>query len=180
MTADWRALARPATYPARRVELQELDADASDYERPARIIAPSVPAEIYRRMRGLQCLVECGPLADWTIQATLPSTANLREHHHTRAARAKKARAAAFASVPTILRDVFKLQRPPSSLVVLMVRQAPRLLDGDNAESACKNHRDGIADALGINDRDERCQWFVVQEKCNVPSLRVIVVRGRS
>jgi hypothetical protein len=67
-----------------------------------------------------------------------------------------------------------------SRLVVLMVRQAPRLLDSDNLAACMKAHRDGIADALGINDRSERVQWDVAQERCNVPSLRVIVVRGRS
>lgn len=157
----------------RRLELAELDAD--DYARPARIIAPSVPEGVAWRLRGLQRLVEAAPVADFTVEAVIPSAANLREHHMTRATRAKKARAAAFRAVPTLLCGHFALPRPPE-LVVLMVRQAPRAIDSDNCASALKAWRDGIADALGIDDRDKRVQWECEQEKCSTPSLRVYVV----
>jgi hypothetical protein len=172
---DWKRLAKSATY-APRAESHTEGFDASDYERPARVLVPSVPAEIAARARGLQRLVERAPLADWTIEALAPSTANLREHHQTRARRAKTARAAAYQSAPALVRDMFALERPPSGLVVLIVRQAPRALDSDNLASALKNYRDGIADALGVDDRDPRVQWEVAQTKCNVASLRFYVV----
>lgn len=155
----------------------ELDAD--DYARPARVIAPSVPEGVAWRLRGLQRLVEAAPVADWTLEAVIPSAANLREHHMTRATRAKKARKAAFDSVPYALRnsmDATLLPARHSALVVLMVRQAPRPLDSDNLASAMKAWRDGIADALGIDDRDKRVQWETEQERCSTPSLRVYVV----
>lgn len=49
-------------------------------------------------------------------------------------------------------------------LVVRIVRVAPRQLDSDNAESAAKSVRDGVADALGVHDRDPRVVWLVDQE----------------
>lgn len=49
--------------------------------------------------------------------------------------------------------------------VVRLVRVAPRQLDGDNAESAAKSVRDGVADALGVHDRDPRVVWLVDQER---------------
>lgn len=167
--SDFRRLATPNT--VRFYEEPEID----DYARPARVIAPSVPEGVAWRLRGLQRLVEAAPVADWTLAAVIPSAANLREHHMTRATRAKKARKAAFDSVSTLLERHFALPRPPE-LVVLMVRQAPRPLDSDNLASALKAYRDGIADALGIDDRDKRVQWECEQQKCNVPSLRVYVV----
>lgn len=171
---DWKALARPAVY-SRRLELAELPT-ADDYMRPARLVAPSVPEEVYHRMRALQALVERAPLADWMLPAVLPSAANLREHHYARASRTKKARAAAFNSVPPSLRGAFLKPTPPKGLVVLMVRQAPRLIDSDNCATALKGHRDGIADALGVNDRDARVVWETAQERCSTPTLRVVVV----
>lgn len=187
MTDDWRLRARPAVYPSfgppcgANVNL-ECDcvacqgSDPSDYERPARVISPSVPEGVAWRLRGLQRLLESAPLADWTIEAKLPSTSNLREHHQARAKRVAAGRAAAFRSVPAVIRSVFALPMQPSGLVVLMVRQAPRLLDSDNLAACMKAHRDGIADAMGINDRDKRVQWECEQEKCNIPSLRIYVV----
>lgn len=49
--------------------------------------------------------------------------------------------------------------------IVRIVRVAPRQLDSDNAESAAKSVRDGVADALGVHDRDPRVVWLVDQER---------------
>lgn len=172
MTADWRRLAVPSII---RRGVATGDVDASDYERPARVVAPSVPECVAWRLRGLQRLVEAAPVADWVVECLVPSTANLREHHMTRAARVKKARAALYRSVPECLRGHF--QRPSApALAVLLVRQAPRALDSDNLASALKAHRDGIADALGIDDRSPRVQWEYAQAKSHTPALRVYVV----
>jgi hypothetical protein len=179
MSHDWRTLARPATYPARRVELQELDAD--DYARPARIHASTthgLPASVYADMRALQALVENAPLATWRIDGLkLPSVANLREHHMTKASRMKKQRAASFAACRNAILDYVQYVSAP--LVFLLVRVAPRPLDRDNAYMSAKACVDGIADAIGVNDRDPRVTFFVAQEK-GPEALRVIVVRGRS
>lgn len=164
--SDLRHLATPATYQP----------ETDDYARPARIIAPSVPSEIHERMKGLQALVERAPIADWTIQAVLPSAANLRENRWARAKRVKAQRHAAFVSVPRQLRGWFDSKGQPRALVILMVRQAPRPLDGDNCAAALKAGRDGLADALGIDDRSSLVQWEVSQERCSTASLRVYVV----
>ena len=48
--------------------------------------------------------------------------------------------------------------------VVRITRVSPRRLDGDNATAAAKSVRDGVADALGVDDRDPRVEWLVDQE----------------
>lgn len=50
-------------------------------------------------------------------------------------------------------------------MVVTLTRVAPRLLDDDNARGAMKASRDGVADALGIDDRDPRVEWRYEQRK---------------
>lgn len=51
-------------------------------------------------------------------------------------------------------------------LVVLLTRIAPRALDpGDNLNCSMKGVRDGVADALGINDRDARVTWEYAQRR---------------
>jgi hypothetical protein len=53
--------------------------------------------------------------------------------------------------------------RLSSTTVVRMVRYAPRQLDDDNLASALKSVRDGVADALGVDDRDPRVVWVCDQ-----------------
>lgn len=67
------------------------------------------------------------------------------------------------------------------SLVVTITRIAPRELDDDNAIAGCKSIRDGIADALGISDRDPRVRWLYGQERGKPKEYAVrITVMGRS
>lgn len=89
---------------------------------------------------------------NFTIPIRTPSCANLREHWHARAKRAKGHRLAACACFP---RD----RVPSFPVVVTLTRVAPRPLDDDNLRGALKAVRDGIADALGVDDRDERVRW---------------------
>jgi hypothetical protein len=59
-------------------------------------------------------------------------------------------------------------------LVVRITRIAPRQLDDDNAESACKSLRDGFAKAVRINDRDPRVRYVVDQvTRSGPPSVSV-------
>lgn len=48
---------------------------------------------------------------------------------------------------------------------VTMTRIAPKRLDSDNLASSQKHVRDGVADALGINDRDSRVVWLYTQRR---------------
>jgi hypothetical protein len=149
--------------------------DASDYVRPVKPERPLVPEEVWQRARVLQRLVEASPLCTAEMQRCMvPSAANLREHHHVRAKRVKRLREAGkwlacTARLTPKLVDV--------GIVVLLVRCAPRRLDDDNLAAALKPVRDGVADVLGVDDRDSRVTWVVAQEKGTVPRVRLVVVR---
>ncbi len=43
---------------------------------------------------------------------------------------------------------------------VKITRQGPRRLDDDNLAGSCKHIRDGVADALGVNDGDTKAVQF--------------------
>jgi hypothetical protein len=49
--------------------------------------------------------------------------------------------------------------------VVVLTRIAPRPLDSDNLETALKAVRDGIAEGLGIDDRDPLVRYVTSQEQ---------------
>tara|TARA_R110000868_G_scaffold398689_2_gene672063 strand:+ start:582 stop:941 length:360 start_codon:yes stop_codon:yes gene_type:complete len=97
-----------------------------------------------------------------TFEIYLPiatvSEANQREHWAKKAARAKAQRAQAYLLT-------FGLRRMLLPATVRLTRISPRELDDDNLRGAIKAVRDGIADRLGINDRDPRVKWEYGQEK---------------
>lgn len=106
-----------------------------------------------------------------SITVTLPiravSITNMREHWARRSRRAKQQRMAALA-IPGL--DASWLP-----CVVTLTRIAPRELDDDNIRSACKSLRDGVADRLGIDDRDPRVRWEYGQERGGVREYAVRV-----
>ncbi len=51
-----------------------------------------------------------------------------------------------------------------SSLIVAITRIGIRKMDSDNLATSAKYVRDGIADALGIDDGDSRIEWVYKQE----------------
>lgn len=91
----------------------------------------------------------------------LVSLANLREHWTTRSTRARKHRGEAY--------DAARLSRvgcvPTLPMVVTITRIAPRELDTDNLAISAKSVRDGIADALGVDDKDKRVTWLYTQSR---------------
>ena len=84
---------------------------------------------------------------------------NARKHHMARHRLVKAARESAYyetlngrtwTDMPNI--------RPPLALHVLIAWPSKRrMADDDNAWGSLKSYRDGIADALGVNDRQMRC-----------------------
>ncbi len=48
---------------------------------------------------------------------------------------------------------------------VTITRVAPRALDDDNNQGALKSVRDGIADALGVDDRTSLVEWVYRQRR---------------
>jgi hypothetical protein len=110
-----------------------------------------------------------------TAPIRLVSVTNLREHW------AKKARRAADhrGLVRTLLANqgAWKHGFP---VVVTITRIAPRALDGDNAQAAAKNCRDGVADHLGVPDNDPRVTWLYAQERGGVGeyAVRIEIKQG--
>lgn len=60
-----------------------------------------------------------------------------------------------------------------SPIQVTLIRYSPGELDSDGLSAAMKNVRDGVADALGINDRDPRCRWTCRQTKAPGYGVRI-------
>jgi len=90
-----------------------------------------------------------------TIPLRLDSMLNLRLHWASKHRKVKALRDAAIV-VPLGL---------PVPCTVIITRIAPRGLDGDNLQGACKPIRDGIADRLDVDDRDRRVTWLYDQER---------------
>lgn len=105
---------------------------------------------------------------DVMLGLRLVSVANKREHWSARAKRAKKHRKTAYILVLAELNKLpasSKLNSKSEPKVVEITRIAPRSLDDDNLASSAKAVRDGIADALGIDDSDPKCKWVYEQAK---------------
>ncbi len=88
------------------------------------------------------------------------SESNARGHWAKRAKRAKGQRAVVGLSLRSALAGLDVL---PCS--VMLTRIAPRALDDDNLRGATKACRDGVADALGVDDRDPRVTWLYAQAR---------------
>ena len=89
----------------------------------------------------------------------LESLANKREHWFAKATRAKTQRYWAERYCQSL---ASKVALPAA---VTITRIGKRKLDSDNLAISAKHVRDGIADALGIDDGDEsRVTWSYAQE----------------
>lgn len=80
------------------------------------------------------------------------SEANKHEHWRYRQIRAKAQRQQAC-----LLTQALKSLHIPAT--IKLTRISPRELDSDNLAGSFKHVRDGIADRLGIDDRDDRVKW---------------------
>lgn len=106
------------------------------------------------------------------LTITLPiktvSEANAHEHWRNRQKRAKHQRGL----TAMLCRNAFG--KPPAlPLRIRMVRVSARDLDSDNLAGSQKHTRDGVADWLGIDDRDARVEWVYAQERGKVAGVRV-------
>jgi hypothetical protein len=96
------------------------------------------------------------------------SEANGRGHWSVKAKRAKEHRAVAGLMTASRLVTAGWLSHwlfDRICLIATLTRIAPRELDCDNLRSALKSVRDGVADAIGINDRDPRVAWEYGQRR---------------
>lgn len=121
-----------------------------------------------------------------TIPIRTVSEANRHEHWRARQKRAKGQRDAAGLFVLSESQRVLRkhstwLLMPHGAtywpLEVTLTRIAPRALDDDNLASSQKHVRDGVADALGIDDRDPRVTWSYAQERAKGYAVRIEIRR---
>jgi len=96
------------------------------------------------------------------------SETNAREHWAARAKRAKEQRGIACSFTAFAFEHWGNIP-----LTITLTRIGPRKLDSDNLAASLKHVRDGIADALGMDDGDERLTWAYAQEKGKEYSVRV-------
>ena len=102
------------------------------------------------------------------------SEPNLREHWGKHARRARKQREAARTIVRAhILRN--KVVPVDSHLTISLTRVAPRALDSDNLAGSFKAVRDGVADALGIDDGSPLLEWRYCQARGLAKEYAVLV-----
>ena len=88
------------------------------------------------------------------------SESNSHEHWRARQKRAKEQRAVVALALRAWVDSL-----PALPCIVEIVRVSPRGLDDDNLRGATKHVRDGIADVLGVDDRDARVEWRYAQAK---------------
>jgi hypothetical protein len=89
------------------------------------------------------------------------SESNLRDHWARKAKRAKEQRGAAALWVCEAMQEGMVVAEGAPH--VTLTRIAPRALDADNLARSMKSVQDGVADALGIDDRHIR--WTYAQER---------------
>lgn len=85
---------------------------------------------------------------------------NDRKHWAVRSRETKRARGTACLLVRA------KLMPWEQGCTVTLTRLSAGTLDDDNLRGAMKACRDGVADALGVQDNDKRVKWEYAQEKC--------------
>ena len=89
------------------------------------------------------------------------SEANLHEHRMVKANRVRLQRSI----TRTTIVQHFGRGMAGAGYIITLTRIAPRSLDTDNLARSFKGIRDGIADALGIDDGSKRLTWNYAQEK---------------
>lgn len=103
----------------------------------------------------------------------LVSEANAREHWGDKARRAKVQRFLGQFYLTDA--KVQGQELPPPPWRVTITRIGPRKLDSDNCAGAAKALRDGIADALRVNDGDEAAVTWEYRQEPGAYGVRVEV-----
>lgn len=128
------------------------------------------------------CL-EAQPLVECWLPVTVRNEANLRERWGA-VKRAKAHRTAARLVVQAATRAMAPAALfVPSGLVVLLTRVYSgrgRPMDDDGVARALKAVRDGVADALGVNDGSDCVTWVVAQERGSETGVRVQIFARRA
>jgi len=110
----------------------------------------------------LRLMLAKTPIVSVEVPVRLVNTSNSRSGWRSTAKRAKTVRE----TTRMLVRNATSGRVFP--LVVRLVYVGPRQLDDDGIASAVKSLRDGVADALGVDDRDPRVVWVPDQERGGV------------
>ena len=91
------------------------------------------------------------------------SEANRKDYWRARAKRAKKQRIDAYWAVRSSgfeFKDgKLAFSAGHEKLIITLTRYGKRTMDDDNLACALKAVRDGVADAIGLDDGDQRIEW---------------------
>ena len=130
---------------------------------------------LHERFEALQCALTQPCVASHEEPAELVSVANRRgisrqaamaKASGVKAQRQLGERIAAAFEATTLTR---RLPTGPTGSVdfwvIVITRIAPRMLDSDNLESCGKGVRDGVAAALGVDDRDPLIRYVMSQRQ---------------
>lgn len=121
-----------------------------------------------RRFKALSAVAAGEPLAELSIPGELKRVTNVSQGRNFRAQAGKREQQRVYKSRGEFIADELALRGlydEHGPLVVVLVRVAPQAMDGDNLEAAFKRVRDGIAEAIGINDRDGAVEYVVDQQR---------------
>lgn len=103
----------------------------------------------------------------------LVSLTNAHEHWRHRQRRAKAQREAAHL---LLISEISKHGQPQLPAVVTITRYGKRKLDDDNLAASAKHVRDGVADALQVDDGDgQMVRWEYRQEIGQAYGVRIQV-----
>lgn len=102
-----------------------------------------------------------------TIPLETQTESNAKGHWRPKAKRAAHQRSlTVLLTMPLVAKVRRQLEKGSvSAVTVTLTRISPLELDDDNLSSAFKHVRDGVADALGVDDRDRRVRWLYAQTK---------------
>ncbi len=116
--------------------------------------------------------VKFAPFAEVTIPVRTVSETNQREHW----ARRHKRRALQRKAVGLAVIGALHAEGIRAPCHVTLIRVAPSGgLDFDNLVSSLKATRDGVADALGLDDADPRIEWTYEQRRAGRREYAVVV-----
>lgn len=111
-------------------------------------------------------------MIEFTIPIRLVNGANIREHWAKRAKRAKEQRGLAYMYMQQHQRE----PGPVPPWLVTITRVGKRKMDSDGLAISAKACRDGIAEALGVDDGDEaKITFAYAQEIGKAYAVRVRV-----
>lgn len=98
-----------------------------------------------------------------TVEIKTPNALNRREHHMARHRRIRSHRTQAFLAVRASLAAA-RVQ-PPCTVTMTRIAPSEGLDAHDGLPASLKGLVDGVADALGLDDGDERLTWRYDQRR---------------